>query len=94
MEHNVVRRVHMTEALIDSFNSALTVLLVVVSPILLIGLAVSLVTSLMQAMTQVQEQTLNLVPRLLAMLLSLLVLFGWMLSRIMEFAVEMFSYPS
>lgn len=84
----------MTDSLVDAFHSALKVVLIVASPVLLIGLAVSLVTSLLQAMTQVQDQTLSLVPRLLAMLVALLVLFGWMLSRIMDFAVEMFSSPA
>lgn len=81
----------MNDALIDTFGAALTVVLVTAAPILLIGLGVSLITSLLQAMTQVQEQTLNLVPRLLAMLVALLLLFGWMMSQLMDFASEMFS---
>ena len=81
----------MNDMLVDALNSAFGVVLIVASPVLLIGLVVSLVTSLLQAMTQVQEQTLSLIPRLLAMLVSLLFLMGWMLSEIMTFATEMFS---
>ncbi len=81
----------MNDLLVDALNSAFGVVLIVATPVLLIGLVVSLVTSLLQAMTQVQEQTLSLIPRLLAMLVSLLFLMGWMLSEIMTFATEMFS---
>jgi flagellar biosynthesis protein FliQ len=81
----------MNDMLVDALNSAFGVVLIVATPVLLIGLVVSLVTSLLQAMTQVQEQTLSLIPRLLAMLVSLLFLMGWMLSEIMTFATEMFS---
>ena len=81
----------MNDMLVDALNSAFGVVLIVATPVLLIGLVVSLVTSLLQAMTQVQEQTLSLIPRLLAMLVSLLFLMGWMLSEIMTFATEIFS---
>lgn len=84
----------MNDLLVDSLNSAFGIVLLVATPVLLIGLSVSLVTSLIQAMTQVQEQTLSLIPRLLAMLLSILFLMGWMLSEIMTFATEMFSTVS
>ncbi len=81
----------MNETLVDALGAALTVVLIVGAPILLIGLAVSLITSLLQAMTQVQEQTLSLVPRLLAMLVAVLLLMSWMTNQIISFAAEMFS---
>jgi|TARA_B110000196_G_C21150294_1_gene669154 flagellar biosynthetic protein FliQ len=80
----------MNDALIETMKDALTVVLVVTSPILLIGLAVSLVISLMQAMTQVQEQTISLIPRMLAMLIAILLLIGWMFDQVTDFAAEMF----
>ena len=80
----------MNEALVETLRSALMVVLVVASPVLLIGLVVSLVISLMQAMTQVQEQTISLIPRMLAMPVTILMLMGWMLSQITDFASEMF----
>tara|TARA_Y100000294_G_C8455192_1_gene296289 strand:+ start:128 stop:382 length:255 start_codon:yes stop_codon:yes gene_type:complete len=81
----------LNETLVDALGAALTVVLIVGAPILLIGLAVSLITSLLQAMTQVQEQTLSLVPRLLAMLVAILFLMSWMANQIISFATEMFS---
>ena len=80
----------MTDVLIETLRSALTVVLVVPSPVLLIGLVVSLVISLMQAMTQVQEQTISLIPRMLAMLVAILILMSWMFGQITDFATEMF----
>ncbi|MDP7009327.1 MAG: flagellar biosynthetic protein FliQ [Phycisphaerales bacterium] len=80
----------MTDALIEMLKSAFLIVLVVASPVLLIGLVVSLLISLMQAMTQVQEQTISLIPRMLAMLIAILLLMHWMFAQVMDFASEMF----
>ena len=76
---------------IDLGRQAVMLMLVVGAPVLLTGLAVALVVSLLQAATQVQEQMLSLLPKIVAMLLALVVAGPWMLQRLLEYSVEMFS---
>lgn len=48
-------------------------IIIVASPMLIIGLLVGVMISLIQALTQIQEQTLVFVPKILAMFITLLV---------------------
>ena len=48
-------------------------LIVVASPVMLVGLAVGVAISLLQALTQIQEMTIAFVPKILAIFLSLLI---------------------
>jgi len=52
---------------IDLGRDALLLVLVVASPVLLMGLCVGLMIAVFQAMTQLQEQTLTFVPKIAAM---------------------------
>jgi len=60
--------------ILQIFKEAITVVIEVSAPVLLIGLAVGLVVSIFQAMTQINEQTLVFIPKILSILLSLLFL--------------------
>lgn len=65
-------------------------ILLVTGPLLILALAVGLLVSIFQATTQIQEQTLAFIPKIVAVFVGL-VLFGpWMLSKIIEFTVELF----
>jgi flagellar biosynthesis protein FliQ len=66
--------------------------LIIALPILGAGLLIGLVISLFQAVTQIQEQTLVFVPKIITMLIVAIVLLGWIVVRMMEFAVEMFQW--
>ncbi|MEM6903399.1 MAG: flagellar biosynthesis protein FliQ [Pseudomonadota bacterium] len=57
---------------IDAFTEALTVLLQVAGPIMLVSLTVGLTVALFQALTQIQEITLTFVPKIFAVFISLL----------------------
>jgi flagellar biosynthetic protein FliQ len=81
----------MESAPIDLVQSALVTALVVATPILLVALVVGLITALLQAATQVQDQAVSAVPKLLACGLALVVLAGWMVSKLVTFAQAMFS---
>lgn len=81
----------MESAPIDLVQSALVTALVVATPILLVALVVGFITALLQAATQVQDQAVSAVPKLLACGLTLLVLAGWMVSKLVTFAQAMFS---
>ena len=60
------------------------------APVLLTTLVVGLVVSVLQVATQIQEITLSYVPKLLACAVVLLLLGGWMLGRLTQFALELY----
>lgn len=53
-------------------------IVVVSSPMLVVGLVVGVVISLVQALTQIQEQTLAFVPKILAIFVTLLLALPFM----------------
>jgi flagellar biosynthetic protein FliQ len=63
---------------LDVARDAIWTLVVVASPLLLVGLLVGVVVSLFQALTQIQEQTLTFVPKILAMFLTMLLALPFM----------------
>ena len=63
---------------LDVARDSIWTLVVVASPLLIVGLAVGVVVSLFQALTQIQEQTLTFVPKILAMFLTMLVALPFM----------------
>ena len=71
-------------------QAALLTALVVATPVLLVAVVVGLVTAFAQAATQVQDQAVSAVPKLVACGIALLVLAGWMVSKLVSFAQAMF----
>jgi flagellar biosynthesis protein FliQ len=63
---------------LDVARDAVWTIVVVSSPVLVVGLVVGVVISLVQALTQIQEQTLVFVPKILAIFLTLLVALPFM----------------
>src|SRR5688572_8246377 len=63
---------------LDVARDAILTLVLVASPLMLIGLAVGVVISLFQALTQIQEMTLVFVPKILAIFVALLVALPFM----------------
>lgn len=63
---------------LDVGREAITTLLLVSSPLMLVGLLVGVVISLFQALTQIQEMTLVFVPKILAIFLAMLVVLPFM----------------
>jgi flagellar biosynthetic protein FliQ len=64
--------------------------LIVAGPLLGATLLVGLIISVLQVATQIQEITLSYVPKLLAAAVVLLVLGGWMLARLNQFALGLY----
>ena len=58
---------------LDVARDAIWTIVVVSSPLLIVGLVVGVAISLVQALTQIQEQTLVFVPKVLAVFVALLV---------------------
>ena len=59
-------------------RDAIMTLVLVASPLMLIGLAVGVVISLFQALTQIQEMTLVFVPKILAIFIAMLIALPFM----------------
>ena len=67
---------------LDVAREAIFTLIVVASPVMLVGLAVGVVISLLQAVTQIQEMTIAFVPKILAIFVSLLIALPFMAERL------------
>ena len=66
-------------------REAVTVMLKVASPVLILALLVGLTISLFQALTQMQEMTLTFVPKALVIFVSLLAIAPYMLGVLVTF---------
>ncbi|RDW19495.1 flagellar biosynthetic protein FliQ [Oceanobacillus arenosus] len=71
-------------------EKAITTLLLVTGPLLIVALVVGLLVSIFQATTQIQEQTLAFVPKIIAVLVGLIFLGPWMLTTMVEFTASIF----
>jgi len=71
-------------------KDAVTSIIMVSGPVLLISLAVGLLISIFQATTQIQEQTLTFVPKILAVFASLIIFGPWMLQLLVGLTQRMF----
>ena len=63
---------------LDVARDAILTLVLVASPLMLIGLVVGVIISLFQALTQIQEMTLVFVPKILAIFIAMLVALPFM----------------
>lgn len=67
---------------LDISREAIFTLIVVSSPVMLVGLAVGVAISLLQALTQIQEMTIAFVPKILAIFVSLLIALPFMAEQL------------
>ena len=63
---------------LDVARDAIVTLVLVSSPLMLVGLAVGVAISLFQALTQIQEMTLVFVPKILAIFVAMLLALPFM----------------
>jgi flagellar biosynthetic protein FliQ len=63
---------------LDVARDTIITLVLVASPLMLVGLIVGVVVSLFQAITQIQEATLVFVPKILAIFIAMLVTLPFM----------------
>lgn len=80
----------MAGVLTDTFviavgREALTTVMLVSAPMLLVGLIVGLVVSIFQATTQINEQTLSFIPKIVAVFASIIIFGPWMLHTLVSF---------
>jgi flagellar biosynthetic protein FliQ len=79
-------------AALEMVREALIITLKIAIPILAAGIVVGLIISLLQSVTQIQDQTIAFVPKIVVMILALIVLLPWIISRMMEYASELFRF--
>ncbi len=80
--------------IITVMQDAVTTILTVAAPIMIVAMVVGVIISIFQATTQINEQTLAFVPKIVAILLTILVFGGMMLSNMTEFSARMFGYAT
>lgn len=74
----------------DLISESLHLVMLLVSVLVLPGLAMGLLVSLFQAATQINEQTLSFLPRLLVTLLVMSLMGNWLFAALMDFCVSVF----
>jgi len=77
--------------LITLTQNAITVMLVIAGPILLVSLLIGTIISLIQAATQVNEATMTFIPKIIGIGLVILLLGSWMAQQILVFATGIFN---
>ncbi len=73
-----------TEA-IEIGREAITVMLAISLPLLLVSLGIGLVVALFQALTQIQEMTLTFVPKIVVVFFTMVALLPYMLRHLTEY---------
>lgn len=66
-------------------QQAMTLLLTVSAPVLIVVLVVGLLVSVFQAATQINESTLSFVPKIIAAVATLAIAGPWMLTTLVEY---------
>lgn len=78
------------DVIVSIFQQAVTMILLISAPMLLIGLTVGLIVSIFQATTQIQEATLSFVPKIVAVLLSMVIFGPWMITSLVNFTTNLY----
>ncbi len=77
------------ETAIQLIRDALYIVLIIATPLLLVGMILGLLISLVQSVTSIQDQTLTFVPKIISLIVVVVLLLPWILSILGEFAFEM-----
>ncbi len=78
------------ELVVTLFTKMMTLVGTIAGPLLLAGMAIGLVIAILQAVTSIHEMTLVFVPKLIVVGLTLLFLFPWIITKIVDFTNELF----
>ena len=70
---------------LDIARDGIWVMILVASPIMVVGLAVGIVIALFQALTQIQEMTLTFIPKVVLMVAAALILLPFMMQTLGTF---------
>jgi flagellar biosynthetic protein FliQ len=64
--------------------------ILIAAPILGAGICVGLFVSIIQSITSIQDQTLTFVPKIFVMITVAALLLPWIVSRLLEYAANLF----
>ncbi len=82
----------MNDALVTSLmQNAISTLMWIVAPMLIVAIVVGIVISLIQTLTSIQDQTFSFAPRVVAIFAVFLIAFPWILQVILTFTSSLFS---
>jgi flagellar biosynthetic protein FliQ len=79
------------QELLDIVRQSLILSLKICAPILGAGVLIGLTISIIQSVTSIQEQTLTFVPKIFGMIMVAVLLLSWIVAKISEFSISMFS---
>lgn len=82
------------EMAIDIFQGMIKFCLMLVSPILLMAIAIGVAVSIAQTITSIQEQTLTFVPKLFSVSALVAVSASWFLTSLMDYTRGLFELMS
>lgn len=78
------------EIVVEVFRSALYIIILLVTAVIMPGLLIGLLVAIFQAATSINEQTLSFLPRLLVTLGTMMYFANWIFSTLIEFANELY----
>ncbi len=82
----------MTEAYVLTLaQNAITMMVVLAGPALIVSLLIGSLISLVQAATQINEVTMTFVPKIIGIGLILIILGSWMLQQMLVFTANLFN---
>ncbi len=73
------------QQVLDIMREALFLVIECSAPLLLVSLVVGLIISIFQTITSIQEQTLTFVPKVIAVFLTLMLVAGWIGTKLTDF---------
>jgi len=78
------------EIVVEVFRSALYIIILLVSAVVVPGLLIGLLVAVFQAATSINEQTLSFLPRLLVTLGAMMFLANWIFATLISFTTELY----
>ena len=79
---------------LDVARDSIWTLVIVSSPLMLVGLLVGVVISLFQALTQIQEMTLVFVPKIIAIFVAIVLFAAWIIHTLVGYTKGIFGMVS
>ena len=78
------------EMIVQLLTNTIVLALLLAAPFLLVTLMVGLLISVFQAVTSINEMTLTFIPKILGVVVLALLLFPWIMNKMIGFTNEIF----
>ena len=77
------------EMAIELLRSLIMTSLLLISPLMIVAIAIGLLVSLIQTVTSIQDQTLTFVPKLAGVGVMIMISANWLLRTLMEYTIAL-----